>query len=175
MIKIRKLPLLLLEVLIALALVALLVLPLLAPQVYLVKFERQFLYDIEADRLASEIFADVVQSLFEGDLTLAEIQDPAPRVVRYSLLADFPYEVTYRFDKGKSKEKNDEASYHLISVIIEMFENKKLKFSFPYSLFLEEEVEVEGNEEDDIERGEWQSRKEEDSQLSSNRWMTTIW
>lgn len=113
-----KRPFLLLEVLIAFALVAICALPLMYPHVAMVKEQRNFVRKVELDHLVNLMYGNIVQKMYTNSLPWSQLLHH-PFVVDESLLqeinytAPFPYKGSYTFTVCKKKPKKKMAPYSL--------------------------------------------------------------
>jgi len=130
--RVVKRPILLLEVLIALALVALCAIPLLAPQTDMIRAERRFLNEIEADRLANVVFADIVQKMYENLIPWEALYGEA----------EVPIEgkgakISYQFENLYGKPSKQDPKYALFELSIKIDD-----LVFSYHIFVEKEKEL---------------------------------
>lgn len=155
--RIIKRHILLLEVLIALALVALCAFPLLAPQMMMIRSEREFLHDIEADRVANTIFVNIVQKMYSNSITWQQLNSPEEFPIDSNLLNEmslprgWPYAMTCRFKIGNQKPVGKPAQFALVEVWITMTPKEGNPLTFFYEVFVEKEPELiseETNEEE---------------------------
>jgi hypothetical protein len=99
---ISKRPFLLLEVLIAFALIALCALPLLYPHVMILKKERAFISSVKLDHTVSLLYAGLLEKLYKREVRLADILGEKSFPIDEGL--DFlPYTGSYRFVEEKHK------------------------------------------------------------------------
>jgi len=131
-----KRPILLLEVLIALALVALAAIPLLAPQVEMIRSERRFLNEIEADRIANLVFADLVEMMYQNSLTWESITGTGVNAYSRESIPK-KYKVTYQFAGYQGKPDKEAPRFALFDLVIEVNE-----IPFKYQIFVEKEQEL---------------------------------
>jgi hypothetical protein len=152
-IKVKKRHMILLEVMIALALIALCVLPLLAPHAFLLKQQKQFISTIELDHMVNLLYADTVERLHRQEIAWQSIQEKTVFPVDASTYARIHYDKTlpftgsYRFEDSKHKI-NDKENWgvHLLKlvftfvptqIIAEGETEKKLKtFEYTYQVFV---------------------------------------
>jgi hypothetical protein len=109
-IKKKKHPLLLLEVLVAIALVSLIAVPLLYPQMYLLKAQNRFVEKLELDRMISLLFAKLIVDLYENKIPFSQIESSMPQPIDSKMIQDagykgreLPFTGTYRFEKVINK------------------------------------------------------------------------
>ncbi|NGX57618.1 MAG: hypothetical protein K940chlam3_00511 [Chlamydiae bacterium] len=154
MLRKTKRHILLLEVLIALALVALCAFPLLAPQLMMIRSERLFLDEIESDRIANIIFVNIAQQMYQNRITWEQLQNREAVPVGQDLLKgvtltkNWPYEMTYRFGKPQTKPSGKPPQFALFPVWITMTPKEGKPLNFFYELFVEKEQELVVNEEE---------------------------
>jgi hypothetical protein len=134
---------LLLEVLIALVLVALCAFPLLAPHFMMINQEKLLLDEIEADRMANVIFTNLVEKMYNGTLTWEEINSLEKKDIERDLLKDvaipkrWPYAMSYRFETPRLKPDAKEPQYGLFPLWVEMTPQKGKTIRFFYEVFVE--------------------------------------
>lgn len=114
--------LVLLEVIIAFALVALCVLPMIYPLVYILKSEREFIETIELDHIVNLLYGDTLQKLYLNQIGWSDIEEHK-RFEITSLLQDigykgsFPFEGSYEFIIEKRKPPPPEDRIYLVKLI----------------------------------------------------------
>jgi len=107
--KIRKQTFLLLEVLIAFALVVLCILPLIYPHVAILRSEKAFISTVELDHLVSLLYADCLVKLYKKEIALTDILNEKESMIDESWLQDvgyekrLPYKGSYKFVLVKQK------------------------------------------------------------------------
>lgn len=118
-------PAALLEVIIAFALVALCVLPLIYPHVFILRSEKRFIDEAMLDHRVNLFYADIMQKLYQKEIPWNDIMGgkeiPIVLDKDSSLTAktEFPFKGTYRFQKVRMKESDDAAhSVHLLKLIM---------------------------------------------------------
>lgn len=112
-------PIVLLEVLIAFALIALCILPLIYPHVFILRSERKFISTVELDHVVNLLYADRLQKLYQNEISWQEIENGNPTPITPSMIesagysGDLPFIGTYQFVKirQKPKEPKDRAAY----------------------------------------------------------------
>jgi hypothetical protein len=121
--KISKRPILLLEVLIAFALVVLCVFPLLAPHVSILKAQYQFNHKIALDQAVNKLYAHLLEKVYRGDVHWESIVRKeffpidADLLKSIGIKADFPFRGSYRFSIARSKGKEEQPmSANIISL-----------------------------------------------------------
>lgn len=160
--KVKRRPFLLLEVLIALAIVILCAYPLLSTHFFIYKTEKKFATTAEVHRLVNSVFGYIVEQLYANKIpwkdlleqTIYPLTDKEKKNLGFP--ADFPYEVAYQvkpmFKKGsliKLRKKAGKAGLHdhLITITIELLPklNQLDSTEFVYYLYVERRV-IEGKE-----------------------------
>jgi hypothetical protein len=107
---------LLLEVLIAFALVILCALPLIYPHVYMVKEQKKFLQQVELDRTAHLVYGDILEKLYLNQIPWNALVQGTRFPIAPSLLAGqnpslpLAYIGTYHFSEVKHKPSNPAAA-----------------------------------------------------------------
>lgn len=112
-------PIALLEVLIAFALIALCILPLIYPHVFILRSEKKFISTVELDHVVNLLYADRLQKLYQNDISWQEIESGNPISITPSMIeaagysGDLPFTGTYQFVKLKQKPKDpkDKSAY----------------------------------------------------------------
>lgn len=117
----RKLHMILLEIVIALALVALCILPLIGPHIEIVRSHLKFAKLMELDRAANLIYVDLLEQMHRNSLPFPDIKNPHVFPLNLDHLSkdktDFPaIEASYKFT-GKSKG-NESARLYLLQLHI---------------------------------------------------------
>jgi len=150
---------LLLEVLIAFALIVLCAIPLIAPHVALLKSQRQFIQKIELDHMVNLIYADILEKLHRNDIGWGTIEHgtifPIDETMlkRLSLSKPFPYEGYYQIQMVRHKPPRPAAyTLYLLKLSIQFLplniarngtakekENQLLKYE--YDIFVERNLE----------------------------------
>lgn len=105
----QRRPIVLLEVLIAFALVALCVLPLIYPHVFILRSEKKFVSTVELDHLVNLLYADRLQKLYQNEIPWSDIENGKEIPIDIALLnsldykEDLPFTGTYQFVKVRQK------------------------------------------------------------------------
>lgn len=141
---IKKRPVALLEVIIAFAIIALCILPLIYPHIFILRSERKFISAVELDHLASRLYADRLQKLYQNEIPWQQIESGVATPIDANLLhaagysGTLPYTGTYQFVKEKQKPTNpvDKVAYIFQLKFIftekpEFFQEKDLKEDNP--------------------------------------------
>ena len=129
---------LLLEVLMALALVALCILPIIAPQIGIVKAQKSFMHQMELDHAVHLLYVDVLEKLYTNKINWNEIEQQTASSINREMIPE-KYEGTYHFQIVKhKKDKTEEWQVYLIKLVFTLSakDNLKQPFSFPYTLTL---------------------------------------
>lgn len=94
----RKCPLILLEVLIAFALTALCVLPLIYPHVHIFKTQKEKIASIELDHAVQLLFARCLEQLYRGEIAWADIENESQFPIDEAsyLAAGYPKPLPFR-------------------------------------------------------------------------------
>ncbi len=99
----RKHPFLLLEVLIAFAIVAVCILPLIWPHTYILRAQKEFLSEIALDHYVNTHFAEMTELLYKNEIPWEVIEEG--RVVSFE--TGLPYKGTFSFEEIKHKPKEE--------------------------------------------------------------------
>ena len=157
----EKRHILLLEVLIALMLVTMCILPLLAPHIAMVQEERVFQREIELDRIVNLLYGDLLVEKFYRqeqewwsvlNATSTEIQDERVRKLGYT----GSYTISRKLRKKKLQGVED-YRYNLISIRYEFTpESGENPLTYTYELYVKRpgELDKEKTEEKEGENGE---------------------
>jgi len=110
--RIVRLPIVLLEVLIAFALIALCILPLIYPHVFILRSENKFISSVELDHFVNLLYADTLQKLYQNDIPWQDIERGVempidPQLVQEKGFKNFPYTGSYKFSKVRKKTNQD--------------------------------------------------------------------
>lgn len=112
MVRLQKRPTLLLEVLIALAIIALAIFPLLAPQAYILKDQKKTQLAYSAEEALDAILGDIVVSLYRGERSLLDVETARSFDLNEWGLP-WKGEVSARIEK---KKLGKPASYYLVKI-----------------------------------------------------------
>lgn len=134
---IRKRHILLLEVLIAFALIVMCILPLLSPHAFILKTQRTLINEVELDHQVNLLYAGIVEKLYWNEISW----DAIVNQTEFPLETTLPYRGTWRFGEPKRKKPNDEAPYTLYVFPLDMTfvstHTKKTKtLEYHYELFI---------------------------------------
>lgn len=132
-VKVKKRHMILLEVMIALALIALCVLPLLAPHAFLLKQQKQFISTIELDHAVNLLYADMLEKLHKQEIpwqgiqegTVFPIDESAYKRINYD--KTLPFTGTFRFEDIKHKiNEKEQWGVHLLKLIFTFVPTQQL-------------------------------------------------
>lgn len=119
-------PVVLLEVMIAFALVVLCVLPLIYPHIAILKAEKAFVADIELDHLVNLLYADRLYRLYQKEIPWADIESGKPLPIDENMLqplgykGPLPFDGCYYFEKVRQKpRKSKTKTIYLFKLIFE--------------------------------------------------------
>lgn len=134
-------PIVLLEVLIAFALVALCALPLIFPHVFILRSEKKFTASVELDHATHLLYAYLLERLYQNDIPWADIETGKELPIDHTLFEaagykkSLPFNGSYKFTilKQRPPHPTDSAAY--------LFD---LEFTFvpKYEFFLEKNAET---------------------------------
>jgi len=141
--KLRKRQFLLLEVMIALALVSIAILPLLSPHFQIYQRQIAFTHKLEADLAAPSIYAALVQKLHQNEILFGDIElktsypIDTPFLDSISYPSSFPYRGKYHFSINKQK-KNEQYGLYLVTLTLELHPKSKPKdiLTYRYQIFI---------------------------------------
>lgn len=126
--RIRKNHIMLLEILIAFALVVLALLPLIYPHVFILKSEKKFVQQVELDHAVNLLYAQIVQDLYENKIPWETLQSKTPIPVEFK---DLPYKGEYVFGIVNFKPKKDPpAPYSLYLYSLDFTFNDSHKYHY---------------------------------------------
>lgn len=123
----NKRPVLLLEVVIALMLVALCVVPLLAPQAYILYRQQRFLKEVDLDHLVNLLYADIVVRLYRNDIPWnniiegTEFQIDPDTLRRINFDQYLPYKGVYRFAIKRQKPQKKESPFTIYLLNLDFY------------------------------------------------------
>lgn len=143
---------LLLEVLIAFAIIVMAILPLVYPHFYIYQQQRTFIDKIDLDMTVNLLFAQVQEKLYRNEIIWGEIESSRVFPVTQQLLEEvgiknpIPYNGVYSFKTEKQK-KNDQFALYLVDLTFTFTPKKGAKQStkgqegpkplvYPYKLFI---------------------------------------
>lgn len=153
---IHKRCMLMLEVLIAMAIVALCLLPLISPHVLVYKSQKEFTHSIQMARKANELFGEVLERLHKNEIPWQAIQErhfiPLDDLLSKTKSIKDAYRGTYQFTIVGHKE-NPETGWgmHLLNLAITVGKGENSHFhTFDFSIPLIRHIQTgvkQGNEE----------------------------
>lgn len=151
--KLRRSYVLLLEVLIAIAIVAMCVLPLLAPHATILIQQQRLLKKSTLDHVVGLLYVDVLEQMHRNAIPWGEIQKHTPLEIDESMVKragydkPFPFRGTFRFDvkptpkSGEPSIKgNKESALYVYKLVVTFVftptvpEKENEKYVFPYEL-----------------------------------------
>jgi len=110
---------LLLEVLIAFILVALCVLPLISPHVFILKEQKEAIQKIDLDHIVNLVYADIIERLYKNEIPWSDLNSERSFPIDEALLhrigwsKPIAYHGEYHFKVDKYKPKKQPAPYTL--------------------------------------------------------------
>ncbi len=151
--KVKKRKVLLLEVLIAFALVVMCAFPMLYPHVFMVKSEKRFVREVELDRLVDILYADILEQLYKNEIGWETLQTSIQRPLQNAAVAKLNYKGYYMFEDHSKNGKEEGQSHHLLELtftfypadsahnILEATHNKSL-LKYTYNVYIERKLKV---------------------------------
>ncbi len=141
----RDMPLL--EVLISFTLVVFCALPLIYPQVMILKSEKEFLYLVQLDHAVNLLYAHCLEKLYRQEINWSSIEGQQSFPVDEQMLkasgitTAVPYSGTYAFIAGKQKPKNRTADtvrwINLVFTFTDKAGKEKEPLKYKYPLIIE--------------------------------------
>jgi hypothetical protein len=146
-----KRPALLLEILIALALATLCILPLMAPHASLIKAQRQFLQKVELDHSVNLIYAEILKQLYMNkpewqNLAQNTFEIDDDLIKNAGVISNSPFKGHYHFTALKHRPKKEsDFSTHLYQLTFEFWlknqsyeeaSKKKEVMEYIYKIFI---------------------------------------
>lgn len=146
---------LLLEVLIAFVLVVMCVLPMIYPQVYILRSEKRFIDAVELDHTVNLVYANRLQKMYLNEIGWSDIEGEKSAPVSEEILreagftGEFPYDGEYKFLIVKRKPPSPEDRLYLINLIFTFtpknisisqskdIQTKPEQLEYSYSIFVE--------------------------------------
>ena len=127
--RIVKLPIILLEVLIAFALIALCILPLIYPHVFILRSENKFISTVELDHFVNLLYADTLQKLYQNDISWQDIENGSEisidtQIAENKGFKNFPYIGSYKFSKVIKKTNSDTGKEAYLMALTYTFKTK---------------------------------------------------
>lgn len=134
------------EVLIAIAIVALCIIPLLNPHLFMFQEEKRFIREVELDRQVGILYANLlVDGFYHETIDWETIVSGEPIPITDAAIAALGYSGNYKFAVKKKKAKIDEDRYALyllkITYTFKPFDGGKT-LSYSYLLFLQRKEKV---------------------------------
>ncbi|MBA3958522.1 MAG: hypothetical protein H0X51_09065 [Parachlamydiaceae bacterium] len=122
---IHKRPVLLLEVLIAMALVALCMIPLIVPHFTLFQAHQKFSTTMQVNRTVNQLYVEVLDRLHKNEIPWSSIQErqslPIDPLLEKLTITSFPYTGNYQFEEVKHKSnKSTGWSVYQLKVIFHL-------------------------------------------------------
>lgn len=142
--QIKKRAFLLLEVLIAFALIALCAIPMIAPHISMIKAQKELETKMKINHAAKLIYANVLEKMHKNEIPLAQVEDGKTISVQEEFLEGITgYTADYRFKIIKSK--NNDQGLHVYRAILEVHfiklkKEEKLVFETPLFLCAKKNV-----------------------------------
>lgn len=145
---IRRAHFTLLEIMIAFFIVSVCAIPLLAPNLWMVRAERSFSFQIEAGRMSSLLVQGLLELIYSNDIPWEALNDkvrrPLPFDIKkeYNLPSGWPYTVSYAFEERKHKKGQDNSqSFHLFYLDLFFKPNDQdRELHFRYEIFVERKL-----------------------------------
>lgn len=120
----RRRPIVLLEILIAFALVALCILPLIYPHVFILRSEKRFISTVELDHFVNLLYADRLQRLYQNEIPWQDVENGKELPIDASILesmkysGNLPFLGTYQFvDIRHKPRKPEDRTVYLFNLI----------------------------------------------------------
>lgn len=141
----------LLEVLIAFALIVLCALPLIYPHVFILRSEKKFVSSVELDHYVNLLFVDTLEKLYLNEISWAVIEGGKPQIIEdigNHLMSDgnpLPFDGTYQFvEERKKVSKEGEHSAHIFKLTYSFVPKKGVflekapeKYTYVYRIVIE--------------------------------------
>ena len=134
--KYKKRHLLLLEVMIAIALIVICVIPLISPHLFVLKYQREFVDKVELDHLVNLLYADFSEKMYKNEISWDQIAGKQEHEIDEHLLRrvgytkKLPFKGTYRFGEVKHKPKPpQDFSVYLVTLDF-TFSPEELKYHY---------------------------------------------
>ncbi len=147
MIKTRKRHILLLEVMIAIAIILMCIVPMLQPHIFMLVEEKEFIREVDLDRVVGLLYSDLlVEKFYRNTILWSEIESGEPRTIDNADANRLGYKGTYNFKVKLKKSKINENDYALDLVTVKydfIPTNGKKTLSYSYDLFVQRSTETE--------------------------------
>lgn len=157
----------LLEVMIAMFLVALCALPLIHPHLHMYQEQRKTLQELQMDHIAGLLYADVALDLYENKIPWEQIQNRETKLPLSSyVINNLPYEghVSFAEERHKPPDKPAAETNYLIKVIVSLAtKDKKLQRDYTNVVFIKRKIK-EGEDKNSNPKEEELQGKEEEEQ-----------
>lgn len=136
MLKIKHRSILLLEVLIAFAIIVMCIFPLIYPHVALVKAQKEFIQKIEIDHAVTLLFGQIYQDLHTNQIAWKDIEAKKRFELseqdfkKFNAGKALPFKGYYYFEPLIYKPKNqpkEETSAHLMNLIIKLYPQSSIR------------------------------------------------
>lgn len=162
----KRRPILLLEVLIAFAIIVLCIFPLIYPHAAMAKAQREFIKKIELDHVVTLLFAQIYQDLLMNKIEWNEIENKKKFEIlpqdlqKLNQGRSLPYKGYYRLESIKHKPKSPQETtayiYELTLKFTPQFKIKKFKLGgsskdhleYKYQIFILHDLNKEPNKEE---------------------------
>lgn len=168
MIKRSKRPILLLEVMIAIALIVMAAIPLIYPYFYLLRTQRHFMDKVELDHAVNLHYVNLLEKLYKNEVSWASIVNELEFSISREELQSLPFKGSYRFKVENFKPKGEPGAaltLYLIGLdylfVSPSEEKKDLKYH--YDLFIARDL---GNGQ--LPQGDEEEEQEESDQEESS-------
>ncbi len=156
--KIHKRPVLLLEVMIAIALIVMAAIPLIYPHLYLLKAQRHFMSKVELDHAVNLLYVDLLEQMYENKVSWTSIISKNEFKVekqdfrRIGYTKPVPFKGAYRFTDSIHKPKGEEEvpfRLYIISLDYQFYPEKEQPtkdntINYHYDLFVVRDLVGEG-------------------------------
>jgi hypothetical protein len=135
-----KRPVLLLEVLIAFALVALCVFPLVAPHVFILKAQYQFNHKITLDQAAAKVYGHILEMAYRNQIPWQAFEQKqtfpiSEDIMRAAGIENGTYKGTYQFSISRQKGKETPLTARVITATIAFLPKDRIKESSQESTY----------------------------------------
>lgn len=145
---IRRAHFTLLEIMIAFFIVSICAIPLLAPNLWMIRAERSFSFQIEAGRVANLVMQKLLEMLYDNSIPWEALNDKVKRPVPFDINKEFnfpsgwPYSISYALaEKINKKGQDNSQSFHLFYLDLFFKPNDQEKeLHFRYEMFIERKL-----------------------------------
>lgn len=170
-----KRPMILLEVLIALALISLCMIPLISPHVTLIQQQKRFVTTMEMDRVVNLMYVDVLERLQKNEIPWRAIQEkqalPIDDIVERIQEKKIPLTGSFQFGEVHHKE-NDTTGWHVyeLSITFTIFpKNASKPLVFPFTVPVIRHVVTNDTPQDDVNDEENVKPKDSDEDVDESK------